>query len=167
MNRCLASWLIYLLPYLSYKQLSFSVLYVSPPLVKVERKWICSNAVRLKSYAAQWFLAAANILMSSGARETAGRQWPFGNQLPWEVVSAPALEAFKRKLDNHLSDLLWFGYLHWSEGWTMALLAPPNSMILWKMQAHFNTYQFKCAQLPFAAYKQGRSKLYRLAITSI
>ena len=31
------------------------------------------------------------------------QQW---NQLSQEVVSALMLEAFKRKLDNHLSDLL-------------------------------------------------------------
>ena len=31
------------------------------------------------------------------------RQW---NQLPQEVVNTPALEANKRKLENHLSDLL-------------------------------------------------------------
>ena len=27
-------------------------------------------------------------------------------KVPWEVVRAPMLKAFKRKLDNHLSDLL-------------------------------------------------------------
>ena len=31
------------------------------------------------------------------------RQW---NQLPQELVSAPTVEAFKKNLDNHLSDLL-------------------------------------------------------------
>ena len=30
-------------------------------------------------------------------------QW---NQLPQEVVSAPALEAFKRNVDNHMTDIL-------------------------------------------------------------
>ena len=40
---------------------------------------------------------------------TAVQEW---NQLPWEVVSVPALEALKRKLDNHLSDLFGLGFLH-------------------------------------------------------
>ena len=30
----------------------------------------------------------------------------------------PTLEAFKRKLDNHLSDLLWFAFLQGVRGWT-------------------------------------------------
>ena len=28
------------------------------------------------------------------------------------------LEAFRRKWDNHLPDLLWSGFLHWAGGWT-------------------------------------------------
>ena len=35
-----------------------------------------------------------------------------------EPVASEGGESYnKRKLDNHLSDLLWFGSLHWARGW--------------------------------------------------
>ena len=33
------------------------------------------------------------------------RAVPQWNQLPWEVVSAPVLEALQRKLENNMSDI--------------------------------------------------------------
>ena len=54
-------------------------------------------------------------------------QW---NQWPQELMSAPMLKSFKRKLDNHLSDLLWSRWWNRAESESMPLLAPSNSIIL-------------------------------------
>ena len=40
------------------------------------------------------------------------------------------MEAFKRKLDDHLSDLHWFGFLHWAGSWTRWPYSS-NSVIVW------------------------------------
>ena len=53
------------------------------------------------------------------------------DRLPWEMVSALTLMSFKRKLDRHLSDLLWFAFLPGArELDLMAFQAPSNSLTL-------------------------------------
>ena len=58
---------------------------------------IRSNELKLKE-ARFWLDIRKNFLTVRAVR-----QW---NQLPWELVSIPTLEAFKKNLDNHLPDML-------------------------------------------------------------
>ena len=95
------------------------------------------------------------------------------NQLPWQVVSAPMLEAFKRKLVNLVSDLPWLGWQHWAGGWTPwpRTLLPAqlvyDTLILWIPQSHVSHFAMTGSTTLLMFYSRGVSTEYAYIITII
>ena len=90
-------------------------------------------------------------------------QW---NQLPWEMLSARMLESFKRKLDNHLSDLLWSGFLPWTGDWTRWLYRPiPTKLFYDSMRCPWCCQHSGCPLIckawhPFSCWQHGHDILW-------